>query len=85
MRKQVSVSFHDVDRHGPILNALRDCTAVISRGMGRRIYADLKNTGIDVCATEETDISKAIELYVKGALIDKPERSCSQHKNCREE
>ena len=39
---------HEIDRHGPISAALRDCKAVVSHGMGRRTYDDLKLAGIEV-------------------------------------
>jgi predicted Fe-Mo cluster-binding NifX family protein len=68
---------HGVDRHGPILSALSDCKVVISHGMGRRIYDDLKNAGIEVFVTDETDVLRAFDLYVQGKLTDHPERSCS--------
>jgi len=71
---------HELDRHGPILSALRDCKVVISHGMGRRIYDDLKQANIEVFITEETDVAKALELYITGNLIDRPELGCD-HKH----
>ena len=67
---------HAVDRHGPILAALADCKVVISHGMGRRIYDDLKQADIEVFITDETDVEKAVELYIAGELIDRPELGC---------
>lgn len=67
---------HGTDKHGPILAALADCKVVISHGMGRRIYDDLKQANIEVFITEETDVEKAIELYISGELIDRPELGC---------
>jgi len=64
---------HEVDRHTPILEALKDCKAVIAHGMGRRIRDDLTSIGIEVFVTEETDVKKALNLYLSGELIDKPE------------
>lgn len=62
--------------HGPVLQALAGCEAVISRGMGRRIYADLHAAGIAAFVVDETDADKALELYLKKALTDRPEKSC---------
>jgi predicted Fe-Mo cluster-binding NifX family protein len=73
-------SGHGIDRHGPILSALSDCKAVISHGMGRRIYDDLKGAGIEAFVTDETEVQKALDLYLNGALVDQPERGCS-HKH----
>lgn len=67
---------HEVDRHGPILAALQDCSVVISHGMGRRIYEDLKAFNIQVFITDETDVQAALELYLKGKLVDHPELGC---------
>lgn len=67
---------HKIDRHTPILNGLKDCKAVITHGMGRRIYNDLKEIGIEVFVTDETDVNKAIDLYLSGELIDRPEIGC---------
>jgi predicted Fe-Mo cluster-binding NifX family protein len=71
---------HEIDRHGPILSALSDCKAVISHGMGRRIYDDLKEAGIEAFITDETEVQKALDLYLNGTLVDRPERGCS-HKH----
>lgn len=62
---------HHIDRHSPILEALQDCEAVISQGMGRRIYDDLMNAGIKVFVTGEADVGKAIALYIEGKLEDR--------------
>jgi len=70
---------HSFDRHRPILEALEDCQVVISHGMGRRIYDDLKNADIEVFITEEMDAEVALNLYIKGHLIDRPELSCYQN------
>lgn len=67
---------HDIDRHGPILSALADCAVVISHGMGRRMYDDLRTAGIESFITDETDVSAAVEAYSKGELVDRPERGC---------
>ena len=67
---------HEIDRHGLILSALSDCKAVLSHGMGRRIYDDLKGAGIEAFVTDETEVQKALDLYLNGALIDRPERGC---------
>ncbi len=67
---------HDIDRHGPVLAALADCAVVISHGMGRRLYDDLRNAGIQSLITDETDVQAAMAAYLSGELRDHPERSC---------
>jgi len=63
--------------HSSIIEALKDCKAVISNGMGRRIYEDLRAAGIEAIITTETDVDKAIELYLAGSLKDNPDSGCS--------
>ena len=70
---------HEVDRHGPILSALAGCQVVISRGMGRRLYDDLKQAGVEVFITEETDAGRAVALFARGELADHPELGCQHH------
>jgi len=65
--------------HEPILAALRDCMAVIASGMGRRIYDDLCNAGIEAFITNETECEKAAQLYLQGKLINHPERGCDHN------
>jgi len=67
---------HEMDRHGPILSALSGCQAVISQGMGRRIYDDLQSAGIEAFIVRETDADKAVELYIKQELQDNPDEGC---------
>ncbi|MBC7327867.1 NifB/NifX family molybdenum-iron cluster-binding protein [bacterium] len=71
---------HESDHHKAILNALSDCKVVISKGMGKRIYDDLKSIGIEVYITDETDVKRALELYINGKLVNKPNLGCS-HKH----
>jgi predicted Fe-Mo cluster-binding NifX family protein len=66
--------------HGPILAALRDCTVVISHGMGRRIYNDLSQSGIEAFIIEENDCEQAARLYLDGKLVNHPELGCD-HKH----
>ncbi len=61
---------HQYDTHAVIIENLKDCKAVISHGMGRRLYDDLTSAGIEVYVTDETDVDKAIELYLKGELTN---------------
>lgn len=69
---------HEIDRHGPVLRALEDCAVVISHGMGRRMYNDLRKARIESIITDEIHVQSAVEAYVKGELQDHPERGCKQ-------
>lgn len=67
---------HQVDRHAPILEALQDCNAVIANGMGRRIYEDLQNAGIETFIVEEYNTEQAVRRYIENKLQDHPEKGC---------
>ena len=67
-----------VESQVPIIEALADCNAVISHGMGRKIYGYLKQANIEAVITDETDVRKALELYIGGNLKDNPEQGCEQ-------
>ena len=73
---------HDHGEHGhshsAILDALADCDLVIARGMGQRIYDDLKQAHIQALITSEETVENAVQAFLKGALTDHPEQSC-QH------
>ncbi len=67
---------HNFDRHGLIIELLKDCDVVISHGMGMRIREDLEGAGIKVIITDETEVRRALDLYLEGKLIDRPEKGC---------
>jgi len=73
---RLSGAGHGPDRHGPILEALRGCRAVIAHGMGRRIHDDLQAAGIEAYIVDETDPDAALGNYLRGALVDHPDRGC---------
>ena len=62
--------------HGGILDALKDCEVVISRGMGRRLLDDFELAGkkVFVILTEVAD--DAVDQYLSGNLLHNPDRSC---------
>jgi len=62
--------------HGGILEALGDCRVVISHGMGRRLYDDLRNHGIEAFIVRERDADLAVKLYLEQKLKDDPESGC---------
>ena len=69
---------HTQNKHEGFLEALKDCSVVISHGMGKGAYQHLKNAGKEVFITSEQKIDKALELYLEGKLEDEPHRGC-QH------
>ena len=68
---------HEIDRHAPIIDALKDCNVIIAKGMGRRIYDDLQHAGKEVIITDEDDAKYATELYIRDQLVNRHELACS--------
>ena len=62
--------------HDGILAALKDCDVVIARGMGRRIYDDLRGVNIEAVITDIADVDEAIKAYISDTLVDNPEKGC---------
>jgi len=62
--------------HSSILTALKDCDVVLARGMGRRIYDDLRGAKIESVITTLPGVDEAIAAYMNGTLIDNPEKGC---------
>ncbi len=76
---------HHGEKHGAILEALEDCDLVISHGMGRRIYLDLQEAGIESLITSEAEINRVLDAYLSGVLEDFPERGCDHGHREQEE
>ena len=66
--------------HGLLLDALSDCQALVTRGMGFRLVADLRNRGITpyVCGAESVD--EAADLFAKGRLPQTEGLGTCQHR-----
>ena len=64
--------------HASILSALSQCDVVLARGMGRRIYDDLRQAEIKSVITTLPDVNEAVRAYIEGTLLDHPEKGC-QH------
>jgi predicted Fe-Mo cluster-binding NifX family protein len=64
----------DAHGHDSLVEGLGDCRAVISHGMGRRAWEDLRAHGIEMIVTNETEVQKAVQMYLAGNLRDNVER-----------
>jgi predicted Fe-Mo cluster-binding NifX family protein len=64
------------NKHDAILSALSGCKAVISNGMGMKIYNDLNGVGIRPIISDETNVETALELFLSDKLTDHPNRGC---------
>lgn len=54
--------------HSMMIDNIKDCYAVISYGMGRRIYADLMRHGIKAIVTEENTVKRAVAKFIFNKL-----------------
>ena len=63
--------------HTAILAALSDCDAVLSRGMGRRIYDDLSSANIQSMIVEHVHVADALTAYLEGTIVDDPSKGCT--------
>ena len=62
--------------HSAILTALADCDVVLARGMGRRIYDDLRGANIQSVITDQVTVNGALQAYIEGTLKDNPDQGC---------
>ena len=67
--------------HRGILEALKECSVVISHGMGRRMLVDFERVGKEVFITSANSADDAIKMYLTGNLQHNPDRSCSDAKS----
>jgi predicted Fe-Mo cluster-binding NifX family protein len=64
----------DAQGHQTVAEGLRDCKVVISHGMGRRAWEDLRARGIEMIVTDEKEVETAVKMYLAGELEDKTEK-----------
>lgn len=64
----------DRHMHQSVAEGLIDCQVVISHGMGRKAWEDLRARGIEMIVTDETEVEKAVKMYISGELTDKVEK-----------
>ncbi len=63
--------------HTGIVNALKDCDAVLCYGMGWRAAEDLKANGIKACIlTDECTMDEAVQAYIEGRITESEEFFC---------
>jgi len=62
--------------HDSILEALKDCDVVIARGMGRRIYDDLRGAKIESIITDIPAVDDALTAYMSDTIVDNPGKGC---------
>jgi predicted Fe-Mo cluster-binding NifX family protein len=61
-------------RHARMLEPIRDCQILLTRGMGQGAHDNLTQAGIQPILTEIQEIQPAVEAYLAGTIVDHPER-----------
>jgi predicted Fe-Mo cluster-binding NifX family protein len=61
-------------RHARMLEPIRDCQVLLTRGMGQGAHDNLKQAGIQPILTDLQEIEPAVKAYLDGQLLDHPER-----------
>lgn len=61
-------------RHAQMLANIQDCDLLLARGMGRGAQQALAEAGIETILTEMKPIDAALQAYLRGELVDRPER-----------
>lgn len=61
------------NRHEQLIAPIADCDVVLSRGMGRGMYATLLAAGVRIFLTNVLMIDKAVAAYIEGRLEEHPE------------
>jgi hypothetical protein len=54
--------------HSSLMSALSDCSVLISRGMGPRLFQELMANGIGAVVCTETEALEAAKMCVRGEL-----------------
>jgi predicted Fe-Mo cluster-binding NifX family protein len=62
------------NRHLRMAEAIKDCEAVICKGMGRGAYESMLSLNIRPWVTDITDIDEAARAYADGQLVDHLEK-----------
>lgn len=63
-----------IDQHDLLINLMRDCDAVLARGMGMGMHQRLQQAGIRPVLTDMANIDEAVTAFVAGHLEEHPER-----------
>jgi predicted Fe-Mo cluster-binding NifX family protein len=65
--------------HAALVDGIKDCSYLISRGGGWRVVEDLKSSNIQPVFADVEKIDNAVNLFVKGELINNDEYVCRHH------
>jgi predicted Fe-Mo cluster-binding NifX family protein len=58
------------DRHSQMIEAITDCEALLTRGMGRGAYVSLEAANIKPIVTDIASIESAVLAYASGDIVN---------------
>ena len=61
-------------RHSQMMVSIEDCDVLLARGMGHGAYLALQQANITPITTDIKSIEDAIQAYLAGEIVDRPER-----------
>jgi predicted Fe-Mo cluster-binding NifX family protein len=62
------------DKHRAMTDPIRDCNVLIAGGMGQGAWEAVHAIGIEPVMTDERDVSRAIERFIRGDLPSRDDR-----------
>jgi predicted Fe-Mo cluster-binding NifX family protein len=62
------------NKHIQMADAIKDCQALLCRGMGRGAYESMRTMGIRPVVTDIITIDDAVMAYVQGNIVDQVDR-----------
>lgn len=65
---------HSDAKHVRMIEAIKDCDAIIVRGMGRGAYIAMEQANIRPFVTELADPEQAVQAWISGTLDDRTEK-----------
>lgn len=60
-------------KHAQMAEAIKDCEALLCRGMGRGAYVSMEEAGIKPVVTDIPQILDAVGAYISGQIVDHTE------------
>ncbi len=61
---------HADHKHAMMIEAIKDCEAVLVRGMGRGAYLAMQNANITPVVTDIARAEEAVNAYIAGDIVD---------------
>ena len=65
--------------HSHLIEGLKDCTYLISKGGGWRVVEDLRQHNIQTIFSDVELIDDAVNQFIKGELLNNPDLACNHN------